>query len=287
MASTEDDERDIKVESGQEDKRAQVKRPMNAFMLWSKEKRRKISSVDPSLHNSHISKILGEEWKTLPSHEKDPFIKESKTLMEKHKVEHPDYHYKPRQNKLTKALKELSSLQTPKGLTPSVKLLQVPRYVPGRSCCKPYTGVERCRLAYEREDKYEDLPYHSVPTYYPMRSPFISCTCKFGCVDRECYLQADLYRWRALHNRMRYQERQTLLERSRNLHHVPPVRYGWSVPVLVNAGCESKESRSQERECVEPVRYKARNGVGVGEENDLEILERSEKPEELSYIHSV
>ena len=286
MASTEDDERETRVESGQEERRTQVKRPMNAFMLWSKEKRRKISSVDPSLHNSHISKILGEEWKTLPSHEKDPFIKESKTLMEKHKVEHPDYHYKPRQNKLTKALKELSSLQTTKGFTPSVKSLQVPTYVPRSSRYTPYLGLERRRFAHERED-YEDLPYHTVPAYYPARSLFNSCTCKLGCVDRECYLAADLYRWRALPSHMRYQERPTLVERSRNLYHIPPIRYGWSVPVLVNAGCESKESRSQSRECIESAWHNARNGVGGGEQSDLQTLERSEKPDDLLCLHKV
>lgn len=78
-----------------------VKRPMNAFMVWSRIRRRHISNDYPRLHNSEISKILGAEWKLLAENEKMPFIDEAKRLRKKHMADHPDYKYKPRRKPKT------------------------------------------------------------------------------------------------------------------------------------------------------------------------------------------
>ncbi|XP_047026874.1 transcription factor Sox-8-like isoform X1 [Helicoverpa zea] len=80
-------------------RRAHVKRPMNAFMVFAQAMRRRLSEQRPALHNAELSKSLGSMWKSLSEEEKKPFINEADKLRTQHKKEYPDYKYQPRRRK--------------------------------------------------------------------------------------------------------------------------------------------------------------------------------------------
>ena len=73
-----------------------IKRPMNAFMVWSKERRKELAQENPRMHNSELSKKLGAEWKALSETDKRPYIDEAKKIREQHMIEYPHYRYRPR-----------------------------------------------------------------------------------------------------------------------------------------------------------------------------------------------
>ncbi|CAH1790740.1 unnamed protein product [Owenia fusiformis] len=73
-----------------------IKRPLNAFMLWSKEFRTVFKEKNPNLNNTQISQLLGEGWRKMSNEEKDVYYLRSSSLMRQHSLAHPGYKYQPR-----------------------------------------------------------------------------------------------------------------------------------------------------------------------------------------------
>ncbi|XP_063305884.1 transcription factor sox-2-like isoform X2 [Pelobates fuscus] len=79
-----------------------VKRPMNAFMVWSSGERKKVSAQFPKMHNSEISRRLGEVWRGLGEEERRPFREEARMLRVQHARDYPGYKYTPRKKRKDK-----------------------------------------------------------------------------------------------------------------------------------------------------------------------------------------
>jgi len=87
-------------------KETHIKRPMNAFMVWSQIQRKKITMEYPDMHNAEISRRLGKLWKMLTEAEKQPFVQESERLRIEHMRLYPDYKYRPRKRRPKKTDQE-------------------------------------------------------------------------------------------------------------------------------------------------------------------------------------
>ena len=179
MVALEDDDVNINDDMRTSDKADKIKRPMNAFMLWSKLRRREISKNDPTIHNAQISKLLGEEWKVLPLEEKQPFLKESQKLMVKHKREHPNYRYKPRKSKADRSVGDgerriNSYLKKP--YIPPTKARPYPQF----SSHSSYSHSSR-RIASSSRSEAHSIPKHHPIIYY---QGFRECNIP-GCYECE------------------------------------------------------------------------------------------------------
>ena len=78
------DEREEEPESGEK-----IKRPMNAFMIWSREQRAILARQNPGMTNADISVRLGNMWNDLDYDVKQGFFDEANRLKLQHRKDHP------------------------------------------------------------------------------------------------------------------------------------------------------------------------------------------------------
>ncbi|EFO16314.2 hypothetical protein LOAG_12193 [Loa loa] len=121
--SIDEDHRNEIKEMNEYDVQKRIKRPMNAFMVWSQMRRAQIASTDVKMHNSQISKELGAEWREMSAEEKAPYVKRAKELREELMRRHPNYVYRPkrRSHGTTKNLLSKSCTILPTTTGPSMQ----------------------------------------------------------------------------------------------------------------------------------------------------------------------
>ncbi|XP_030635027.1 SRY-box transcription factor 32 [Chanos chanos] len=90
-----------------------VRRPLNAFIIWTKEERRRLAQLNPDLENTDLSKILGKTWKAMSLAEKRPYMQEAERLRVQHSIDHPNYKYRPRRRKHSKRNSKTPPNETP------------------------------------------------------------------------------------------------------------------------------------------------------------------------------
>ncbi|KAG8430304.1 hypothetical protein GDO86_018010 [Hymenochirus boettgeri] len=127
----------------------QVKRPMNAFMVWSSGERKRMAALHPKMHNSEISRRLGEMWRGLGEDERRPFREEAKRLRAQHALDHPDYKYAPRKKKRDKGERTAPPAETYRAPTPQQEEQEGP----------PHHGYQEgyCFMPYAYPPKPEPL----------------------------------------------------------------------------------------------------------------------------------
>ena len=89
------DKNDTNDKNKDKNKTQHIKRPSNSFILWTQDNRSSLIKENPILNNAAISKLLGQQWNTLPYKEKQIYKDKAEQVKQEHKIQYPNYKYRP------------------------------------------------------------------------------------------------------------------------------------------------------------------------------------------------
>ncbi len=68
---------------------ARVRRPQNAFILYSNDNRRRFSTLNPHLDNRAISRMLGRNWRQMRTDQQYSYRRRALEVSRNHRETHP------------------------------------------------------------------------------------------------------------------------------------------------------------------------------------------------------
>lgn len=72
-----------------------IPRPPNAWILFRKEKSKELHQANPRMSAGEISTEASRQWKAMSVEERAFYHQMAETAAQQHKVQYPDYRYKP------------------------------------------------------------------------------------------------------------------------------------------------------------------------------------------------
>ncbi|XP_056253794.1 uncharacterized protein LOC130182707 isoform X1 [Seriola aureovittata] len=159
-----------------QDKNGRIKRPMNAFMVWSHIHRCVLRKAYPGVSMIDASVQLGIEWSKLSAEQKSPYFEVADKLKNMHKQQFPDYEFRPQKKRGRECLSSGWGTGQGEGQDPGIPSFVsqaippvVPPAIPPAQAnilgltMYPYPTLMGYRLGYHPCPSF--CPYHAMGLY--------------------------------------------------------------------------------------------------------------------------